>query len=162
MKSRTMAIVLVAALVVAACGDDDAQTTTTSTTAPTEATSPAGDGDMIGVPSAQCLEFFTALSDAVTVTFGGEVTDLDAYVQSLQSMASGAPAEIRADFQVMADTFGAFARAMAAAGIDLSDPDALESAEALAAYITALESFDTEAFDRAMDNIDAYLTAVCE
>ena len=166
MRPRILAVVLAVALVVAACGDDDVgqttTTTTTTTTTATETTPPTDDGDFTGLPSAQCLDIFMAMAEAASVTFGGDVSDLDAFVQTWQSMAAAVPAEIRADFQVIADAFTAFATAMADAGIDLSDPNALESAEALAAYFAALEAFDTEAFERASDNIDAYLTAACE
>ena len=163
MVRRLSVVVILVTLVAAACGDDSAEPPTTApdtqTTGATQPTAPTpGPG---GFSPSECIELSMALAGAASMGFTGDETDIDAFVEAFRRMADVAPAEISADFVLVAEGYAAFARALADAGVDLTDPEALASAEAQAAFFAALEAFEASGAEEASDRIGTYMDAVC-
>jgi hypothetical protein len=165
----TIAVVLVLALAGAACGGDEEtagetdtvtlETTTDETT--TDETTEETDTDTVGdsIESEDCQELINA-SASLSQALGsaGTDSDLDDVSTFFDEFAEEAPEEIRADFQVLADAYEAYAEAIE--GIDLQsgqtpDPEALQQLQ------DALTSIDQEEVTAASERISAWANENC-
>lgn len=114
-------------------------------------------GDLPGV-SGECealLSLFLSIGNAF---FGGEVASID------DSALAGLPGDVQADAQLLAETLSEFSDAIAGMGIDFADPESLAtlSAEQQQELASLTESLDTEQFNAAADNLEAYGEQQCE
>ncbi len=114
-------------------------------------------GDLPGV-SDECealLSLFLSIGNAF---FGGEVASIDG------SALSSLPGDVQEDAQFLADTLSEFSDAIGTMGIDFADPESLAtlSAEQQQELASLTESLDTEQFNAAADNLEAYGEQQCE
>jgi hypothetical protein len=162
----TIAVVLLLALAGASCGGDDGETagdtdtvtlktTTDETTEETDTDETVGDS----LASEDCQELINASASlSQALGSGGTDSDLDDVSTFFDEFAEEAPEEIRADFQVLADAYEAYAEAIA--GIDLQsgetpDPEALQQLQ------DALTSIDQEEVTAASERISAWANENC-
>jgi hypothetical protein len=165
----TIAVVLLLALAGASCGGDDdeaasdtdtvtLETTTDETTTEDETTD---EDETVGdsIASDECQELIQA-SASLSQALGSQGTDsdLDDVSTFFDEFAEEAPEEIRADFQVLADAYEAYAEAIE--GIDLQSGDTPDP-EALQQLQDALASIDQEEVAAASERISAWTNENC-
>lgn len=170
-------VVLLFAFVLVSCGGeggaDDTTTTqsndvaeTTTTTAAPEVDDDDEGGSLEGF-SSTCLEAtqgmaaaVSAYSQGMTQAFGGSLDDdsLQLAADQLDAMAEAAPDEIKDDFAVIAQELGAFYNALVEMGYE---PGATPDADQLAELSALAESINTDAFEEAGDNINAWFEENC-
>jgi hypothetical protein len=169
-------VVLLFAFVLVSCGDggaDDTTTTqsndveeTTTTTAAPEADDDDEGGSLEGF-SSTCLEAtqgmaaaVSAYSSGMTQAFGGSLDEesLQLAADQLDAMAEAAPDEIKDDFAVIATELGVFYDALVEMGYE---PGATPDADQLAELSALAETFNTDAFEEAGDNINAWFEENC-
>lgn len=188
---RLLSLLAVLSLLLAACGgdDDSADVAEVDTTQTTEAGSdsdtesdtdtseiegPDDDGEgsspelPAGVDLGECgflVDFFDMWDEGESMMSSDDVFSSESYARwadGLERTAANAPAEIRSDFEVMADTFGQVAEAFEDLDIDFSDPEAMYTDPAA---IQALEEmgqiFEDPRFDEASEAIDQWMEANC-
>ena len=171
---RVLAVLLVAFVAVSCGGEGGADDTTTTQSSDvadttTTTTAPGGDDDDGSLDgfSATCLEAtqgmaaaVSAYSSGMTQAFGGSLDDdsLQLAADQLEAMAEAAPDEIKDDFAVIATELGAFYTALVEIGYE---PGATPDADQLAELSALAESINTEAFEEASDNINAWFEANC-
>jgi hypothetical protein len=167
----TIATVCVLAVVLAfasaSCGGDDEETagdtdTVTLETTTDETTTEETDTDeTVGdsLESEDCQQLINASASlSQALGSGGTDSDLDDVSTFFDEFAEEAPEEIRADFQVLADAYEAYAEAIA--GIDLQsgetpDPEALQQLQ------DALTSIDQEEVTAASERISVWANENC-
>ncbi len=171
MRLLTIAVVCVLALTGAACGGGDDETagetdtvtleTTIDETTTDDTTTEETDTDTVGdsLASEDCQELINA-SASLSRAFGsaGADSDLEDVSTFFDEFAEEAPEEIRADFQVLADAYEAYAEAIE--GIDLQsgqtpDPETLQQLQ------DALTSIDQEEVTAASERISAWANENC-
>lgn len=163
-------------LMVAACGNGSGTTApaeASSTTLPTTTVRSEGTADTessaggsflsIGGCYEASLAVSAALSSAVTAGAAGgvgvEPADNES-IASLHALAAEAPEEIADDLEVFGDAIDEYYSALAAAGIDFSDPATL-TPEALQALESASASLDSPEFQAASDRISGWFEENC-
>ena len=170
-KLRTVTVLAVISLLLSACGgetgNDDPGTTPESptttgasqtTAAPSTTTDPGG--GFGGLPTA-CLNASQAMAGAVQAyaqAFTGATPGFADFAGQLEAMADAAPAEIKADLEVLAREFGAFYQALAEIGLVAGatpTPEQIEQLNALS------EQIDEDALDDASANIEAWFEDNC-
>lgn len=169
MRLLTIAVVLLLALAGASCGGDDEESagdtdtvtleTTTDETTTDETTTE--DDETVGdsLASEDCQELINA-SASLSQAFGsaGADSDLDDVSTFFDEFADEAPEEIRADFQILADGYEAYAEALADVDLQAGEtPDA----EAVARLQEALTSIDQEEVAAASTRISAWANENC-
>jgi gas vesicle protein len=94
---------------------------------------------------------------------GDSAPNLDDAVKAFQDAAKNSPKEIKADMQTLADGFAKFASTLKDLGVDLSNPATFASltADQQAKLQDAVSAFDTDAFQQASDNAQAYFEQHC-
>ncbi len=114
-------------------------------------------GDIPGV-SDECQALLSLFLSIGNAFFGGEVASIDS------SALSGLPGDVQEDAQFLADTLSEFSDAIAAMGIDFADPESLAtlSAEQQQELTALTESLDTDEFNAAADNLEAYGDQECD
>ncbi len=175
---RGFAVLAVVALTAAGCGDsgDDAGNGGDGGSDTQTSVADGGDSDdtlitlgalLDDIPGLDddCLAIanvFAAIANA-SLAIGGQV-DFDAGdAQALfDQAASGLPADLQGDIQVMADAMIGYFQALSDIGFDLSDPGAAPSEEQIAALLAVGESLDTAEFNAASENLSAYTEAQCD
>lgn len=110
-----------------------------------------------------CLESSQAMAEAMErygQSFGGtgDTTDFETIAQQLEAAAEAAPAEIREDFEVLAEELGKFYAAM---GDFEFTPGQAPTPEQLAAMQAAIESVDQDALETASTNLEAWFEDNC-
>jgi len=158
---RIGAVAVAALLGLAACGGGDDGEATGDTDATTTTAGAGGDAsDFLG----ECAEFseaFVGAGAAVGSAFSGAASDgLDDAAAYFEQVAARVPKEIRADFEVFAEAYGDFAKAIAEADIDFSDPSSIDPAK-LAELESVSEAFSSAEVEEASANIEAYFKANC-
>lgn len=156
----------VVVLMLVACGgasDSSEETTTTAPVASTTATT-AGETNTgtDGLPSADCLQLSTALSQASTLGLGPASVDPTDTAQAFENMAAVAPSEIADDLEVLAAAYAEFMAALEDAGVDFADPSTYSTPEAQAALVEATQALDSAGVAEASANIAAYVDSVCD
>jgi hypothetical protein len=170
----TIAVVLVFALVGAGCGGDDEtsgntdtvvtdtttdETTTDETTTEdtTEETETEAGGGLASGDCEELIEASAAFSQALA-TSGGNAGDLDDVSGVFDELAESAPEEIRADFQVLAEAYTAYADVLADVEVE---PGEVPDAEALAALQQAIASIDQAEVSAASQRITTWSSENC-
>jgi hypothetical protein len=163
-----MVVVLLLALAGASCGGDDDETagdtdtvTLETTTDETTDETTTDTDDTVGdsLASEDCQELINA-SASLSQAFGsaGSDGDLDDVSAFFEEFADDAPEEIRADFQILADGYEAYAEALADVDLQAGEtPDA----EAVARLQEALTSIDQEEVAAASTRISAWANENC-
>lgn len=171
---RSFAALLFAGVVtLAACGGD------TATDAPADAEAaeaPAAESpsdvpdDFEDAPdgmSAFCLEIYQdmaaaqqAYAEATASLMGGssDPADFEAAAAGMEAMAQAAPAEIRADFEVLTGELASYFRALAQVGFDPGEQPTPEQMEQMAEIAG---SMDVDALEEANQNIEAFFDEHC-
>jgi len=163
MRSRLIVLLVLTALVAGGCGDDDTGTTAgpgdpaSTTTANTQ----SGNADFSGFSNEECLQIAIAWSQAASLGFIGGAGDLNSTAQALADLAAQVPPDVAADFVVYASAVTAYGQALAAAGVDLSNPATYSSPQAQAALAAAGEAFGESGIVEAGENISLFLEAEC-
>jgi hypothetical protein len=167
----TIAVVLMLAFAGASCGGDDEESagdtdtvtleTTTDETTTDETTDETDTDETVGdsLASEDCQELINA-SASLSQAFGsaGADNDLDDVSTFFDEFAEEAPEEIRADFQVLAEAYEAYAEALGDVDFQAGEtPDA----EALAQLQAALASIDQEEVTAASTRISAWANDNC-
>jgi hypothetical protein len=138
----------------------DTETTETETTTTededTDTTETSALGDDFA-SSENCREFTqigTRISDALTGTGG---TDLDEAKAAFDELTAAAPAEIKDDFQVIADAYSKLVDALQ--GVDLSDPN--PDPATLQKLAQASQELDQAKLTQASTNISTWAQENC-
>jgi hypothetical protein len=171
----TLVPVLVLALVLAlagiACGGDDEassdedtvtletttdETTTDEDTTEDETTTDETVGDSLA--SDECQELISASAALGTAFSGVQGDDLDESSEAFTQYADAAPDEIRADLQIMADTYAEYAEAIGDVGLE---PGETPSPEQAAEFQQALSSIDLEEFTAASQRFTTWAAQNC-
>lgn len=160
---RIGAVVLTAVLGLGlvACGSDskdDASGTTTEADVSGDVAASAFAGD--------CAAFVNAFAGAgasVGSAFSGtsDAADLEKVAEYFEEVADKLPKDIRADFQIFAQAYADFAKAMAEANIDFSNPASMNP-EALAELEKLGKAFEDSKVQEASDRVQAYVDANCK
>lgn len=161
MRLLTLAVVLVFALVAAGCGggDDEAggdEDTVTLETTTDETTTDDTAGDSL--ESGECQELISASAALGSAFSGVEDSDLDESSEAFSRFASEAPEEIRADLELMAETYEEYVDAIGGIGLD---PGETPSAEQAAELQQALASIDLEEFTAASQRFTTWAATNC-
>jgi len=126
--------------------------TTTEETTTTDATETDITG---GLPSADCLQLISALASlgSAFVAPGGDTTDTSQFFDQFE-----APEEIRADFQVLAEAYAAYAAAIQDVGLEAGQTP---TADQLQQYQEALSQVDQRGVDAASERIGTWASTNC-
>ena len=158
--SRRLPIALLTIVLagLAACGGDSTPTASGGDTTP-----PVTGGNVPNFSTSDCQSAAIAMAVAVSGGFtgigGGGSLDQSAAV--LGRMASGAPAEIRADIQTLATATQKFQAALAAANVDFTNPNSYSNPEAAAKLQAASSEFEASGVKEAADRVEAYFDQLC-
>lgn len=172
-------------LLAAACsssddsGDEDDETAAPTTTeadgsdetaapTPTEADGGGDDdggdvdlGDLGVLSSDDCLAASQSIAAAFSGGFG-QFIDPDEIADAFDQLGAAAPSDIADDLDEIGNTLAEFYNVLQDAGIeDLSDPSAFADPEIAQKIADAAEELDTDAFNEAADNVDAWFTENC-
>jgi len=173
LKLTSVLLIGLVAIVAAGCGGSKketsatttAETTTTETTTAedttaaettTEDDSSAGGGGFAS--SKNCLELLNLSASFAKAFAATENDDLDTTAKFFQEVADKAPGEIKADFQIIAKAFTAYAKALVDAGLK---PGAQPTPEQIAALTKAAESFSVPEVTKASERISAWSEKNC-
>lgn len=131
------------------------------TTPPADAGSGSGAGALL--TDADCREYARAFEGVPNIADPGSMTSIGQLADVLDDAAGRMPAEIRDDFQVIADGYRRFADALDELDVDFADPAAMAALgpEDFAALEAAGQAFAASEFAAAGRNIDAFLTENC-
>jgi hypothetical protein len=170
--AAAVALTLLAGM--SACGDDgggdgdEASATTSGTEDEGSGNEDESSGDDVDVDSAfvgeECEEFSEAFINAGAslggAFGGGGDEDLEDVAGYFEEISDNVPDEIGDAFETYAEAFAAYARALADADVDLSDPSNIdpEDAQALAA---AGEAFSEPEVQEASEAITTYVSENC-
>jgi hypothetical protein len=171
----TLAVVLVLAVAAAGCGGDDDESsgdgdtvtletttdeTTTDETTTDETTTDETTDETIGdsLASEDCQELISASAALGTAFSGVQGEDLDESTEAFDRYADSAPEEIRADLQIMADTYREYIEAIQDIGLDAGETPSPEQA---AEFQQALTSIDTTEFSAASQRFTTWAAANC-
>lgn len=163
--TRTIAGAVLAGLLVfgaVACGGGSSKSDSAKdTTATTAGSSSGGSGGSSGGSDASnCADLAKKFDEAAAkmdaVDTGNGTQNLSQVYKNLDALTSSVPSEIRNDWKVLVAQFKAYADAMN--GVDmnnLTDPATMEKLN------KAMENIDSDKFQKAADNIDAYFNKLC-
>jgi hypothetical protein len=164
----TLAVVLVFALAAAGCGggdDDEAggdeatitfETTTDETTTDETTTDDDTTGDSLA--SGECQELISASAALGSAFSGVEDSDLDESSEAFTRFAGEAPEEIRADLELMAETYEEYVDAIGEIGLE---PGETPSSEQALELQQALASIDLEEFTAASQRFTTWAATNC-
>ncbi|MEX2554665.1 MAG: hypothetical protein WEB06_03430 [Actinomycetota bacterium] len=140
----------------AACGGDS------NPTASGDGTTPPVTGNIPNFSSSDCTSAALAIAAAVSGGFtGAGGGSLDQSAAVLGRMASGAPAEIKADIQTLATATQRFQAALTAAGIDFTNPSTYSDPQKAAAIQQAGSDFQASGAPEAVNRVGAYFDQLC-
>ena len=157
MQVRLLAVLVAATVVLGGCGDDKESTTAgvDTTVAGTRTTTTDNDGSGSEGPpgaitSAKCVQAAASmgrLASGLQTAFSGTAANLDTSIDELEAFASAAPAEIRSDFEKVAEGYAAVIKAFQDAGYDPTSgkPPSPEAAQKLEAASESLNDADLNA-----------------
>ena len=117
------------------------------------------DGEDIDLPegifgSEECTEIIEAFGAFGGVFTGSGDADFGDLADGFDAIAESAP-EIADDLETMADAYRDFDDALG--DVDLSDPSIFQSGE----FLEAAESFNSEEFTEASENVSAFMDEAC-
>jgi hypothetical protein len=170
--SRIVLALALGALVLAAAGCGGGGKSASSTTTTTETTSTAAQSstttttttastttgaNVSGIASASNCRELADLSGKLAQAFGGTPSaDSKKYAAFLQAYAERAPADIRPDFQTLADAYSKIAGALGG-----YTPGSTPSAAQLAKMMKAVQGLDQAKITQAGQNIGAWVQKNC-
>ena len=148
---RILSTVAAAALglcLLTACGDDNGDKA-------------SGGGDY-------CGDLKSAKKDVDAIK-GGDLKDIEETVDTMHDLADEAPSEIKDDWKVLVDGVDKLVAAIKKAGLDDDDMATLQSGQipdgvdmtALQNLMTEIQSLDTDAFEKAGENINKHAKDKC-
>lgn len=156
-----VAIVVTLGIFTAACGGSDNKTASTSATAKADSKTSPDIADF----STECQAFVSAMSgasasigSALSGTGTNEVEQAAAYFNETKGKL---PQEIRGDFAIFAAAYTSYAKALADAHIDLSNPSSMDP-KTLAALQGLSKPFADPKVAKASANIETYINAHCK
>lgn len=173
MRTLTIVAALVTAfaLVGAGCGGDNEATGDTDTVVVTdttgaddtttddETTGETETDDSGGLASGDCREFASASAElSQAFATAGSSGDLGDSADLFDELADQAPDEIRDDFKVLADAYGAYVDAIGDIGLE---PNETPTAEQIAQLQGALASLDQQGVAAASERISAWAATNC-
>jgi hypothetical protein len=170
-STQILSILLVLVLVLAAagCGKKKSSTSTTTTTtestttttAATETTTTSSGTTTsaagLGALAANCKQL-SDLGTAFSQAFQGANGDVQKQAQVLKEFADKTPADIRPDFETLADAFTQIAGALK--GVNLSSGQTPDAAT-LAKLMALSQKFQNAKFQAAVKNIEAWAANNC-
>ncbi|MGH9174690.1 MAG: hypothetical protein ACRD1H_10040 [Vicinamibacterales bacterium] len=139
----------------AACGGDS------TPAASGGGTTPPVTGNVPDFSTSDCQSAALAIAAAVAGGFTGAGGSLDQSAAALGRMASGAPAEIKADIQTLATATQRFQAALVDAGVDFTNPNSYSNPEAAAKLQAASSEFEASGAKEAVDRVGAYFDQLC-
>jgi hypothetical protein len=148
-----VAVLALAAFLVLDSGSAGTGATATTTTGTTAAAAAGLTGD-------DCLSASQAMASAAA-GIGGTALDQATIDDAFTRMAQVAPTAIQADLAAMEGALDDFFATLSAAGIDLTDPNTMASAEAQAALSEASADFETSGYEDAAGRVEAWFDAEC-
>ncbi len=175
---RLATLIAALALLVVACGGDDDTPAADTDPAPPPATAEAdgddaagdaaepagGGGDVAALTSDQCqaaLDALQTIPTFLTSALSGQGEDkaaVAAQAEAFANLADQVPAEVAADFQVLADVYGEIGETLA--GVDLS-PGQVPDPATLGALTELSTSLSSSEITAATTNISTFLTTTC-
>ncbi len=132
---------------------------TTATTAGGGSSSGSGSGSSGGDASncaALAKKFDEAAAKMDAVDTGDGTANLSQVYKNLDALTSSVPSEIRSDWKVIVEQFKAYADAMS--GVDMNN---LTDPATMAKMEKAFSNIDSDKFEKAADNVDAYFNKLC-
>ncbi|MEA2704198.1 MAG: hypothetical protein QOD63_2143 [Actinomycetota bacterium] len=145
---------ILAALALVTCGGSDKKASTTTTVSPLTTTQSI-DTNFTGAGSAEFCDLAKTLNTNISSAAGGSTAQLKANLEkadaAIHKAVDAAPAEIKPDVKVIADSFTSAVTAIAGVNYDLTKvPPA------------ALATFQTPEFSNSAARLQAYMTDVCK
>ncbi|HLT17604.1 MAG TPA: hypothetical protein VK007_12960 [Acidimicrobiales bacterium] len=123
-------------------------------------------GELQDVLGGECMAFAQAMmvvGAPMASMFGGG--DMEAEIEQageyFAEVAKNVPAELKEDFDVLAEAFEAFAKGLADAGIDFEDPATFTNPDAMAKLEPAMKALESPRFEAAGENIERWLDENC-
>jgi hypothetical protein len=174
-----LAVVVALMLMAAACSSsDDSGDEVDEVAAQTTTTTEAGDDDSGGdvddngdsgdiasglgiLSDEECFQAAQAMASAFSGGIGATVEPGD-IADAFDQLGAAAPSEIADDLSFVGDTLSDFYGELEDAGVDFNDPNSFSDADVGQAIIEAGESLDTDAFNEALDNVDAWFNENCD
>lgn len=156
-KRSSLAAAVVAGLMIlgAACGGSSSKTDDASATSQASTTSVAPGG----ATASQCadLETYAAeMSASMNSMATDGTTDLDAITSQLDGFSSKVPDALKADWQIVVESFKNYATSMN--GVDMTN---LSDPATITKMSDAAKDFDSAKFQTAADDLEAWTTANC-
>jgi hypothetical protein len=168
---RIVVVILAAGLVATAagCGGgsknssgmSSATTTTVATTVQQSATTGSSSSAFASAKNCQDMAGLAAKAAAAVAASGNAGNVLQTESTEIQTLAKGAPSEIRGDFQTFAAAFSGFIHALQKAGYKLGS-NTPPSAAQVAAFAQAANSFDTPRLKHAEQHLNAWAHQNCK
>ncbi|MGH2637649.1 MAG: hypothetical protein ACRDHU_16085, partial [Actinomycetota bacterium] len=123
-----------------------------------------GNGAIGGIATAECAEVAAALAAAAQGTsaaVSGSTDDLDDAVQQMEAFADAAPEEIADALATIAEGYRAVAEVFANAGFDPASGE-VPPPEVIAELEQATQDLNSEEFQAAVEQVNAYFQGGCE
>ena len=160
MLRRVVPLLVLGSMMLAACGggDDGGSSGNGPDTG-------AADGGVAGViGSADCAEVAAAMAAAAqssSAAISGSTTDLEQSVQQMEAFAQAVPDEIRAQMETVLAGYQAIAEALQGSGYDPASGEA-PPPEVIAELQQVSEQLQSEEFQAAVEQVNAYLASGCQ
>jgi hypothetical protein len=167
---RIVVVILAAGLVATAagCGGGSknssamsSATTTTATTVQQSATTGSSSSAFASAKNCQDMAGLAAKAAAGVAASGNAGNVLQTESTEIQTLAKGAPSEIRGDFQTFAAAFSGFIHTLQKAGYKLGS-NTPPSAAQVSAFAQAAQSFDTPRLKQAEQHLNAWAHQNCK
>jgi hypothetical protein len=154
---RFSGVVLLAGVLLVGCGGGSGDNGTV-------ATSPAASGAVAGsIDAGKCADAATAMAAAAAAipqAIGGTAGDLTTSVDQLQALTDAAPADIRADLQIVTDGYAKIVQILADANFDPNSGQ-VPSADVIAQLTAAAQELDKAEFRDATTRVNAWFANGC-
>jgi len=160
---RVLLVVLLSVAFVGACGGGDDDDTAAEPAASDDADSGSNGGIGDIFDAERCAREVSRMAEAQAAALQaatGNVATLEEAAEAFEELADAAPAEIRADMQIVAEGYTEYTRILAEANFDPSGGQA-PSQESLEKLQEAGERIDTEEFRAASERVSRWFEEEC-
>lgn len=154
---RFSALLVLLVVPLASCGGDEGGGDTAQQPSPA---GPVGAGQIDAVRCAEIAAALASAGAAVPVAATGGGSELGQSVQTLESFADGAPEEIRADMQLIAEGYAAVALALQESGFDPASGQP-PPPETIAALEEATALLSQSEFQEASARVNTWFAEEC-